>query len=142
MLDPHLPDIEVIRYIVLAGILTHALAVFRGLDILIRDKVIHDKGNLILVKHLITLELIHLLDRYRRGNIISKNQVQVRLDQISRMHFLKSCRMSEYFLSHCHSHRYGSSYVIAITDSIYCTRIHSFSQPPKECEKACGIAAG
>ena len=135
VLDSHLPYIKIVRYLMLPGILTYTLAVFRRLDILVRDKMIHDQGDLVLIKHLIAPELIHLSDCDRSGNIISQYQVQVRLDQISRMHLCKSCGVREYFLSHCHSHRYGSSNMIAITDSIYFTRIHPFSQPDK---KACG----
>ena len=108
MLDPHLSYIKVIRNIMFPGVLTHALAVFSRLDILIRDKMVHDQCDLIPVKHLVACELIHLLDRNRRCNVIPQHQVQIRLDQISRVHFLQSCSMREYFLSHCHSHKHCS----------------------------------
>ena len=104
--DSHLPHVEVIGDIVAAGKLSHALAVFCGFNILIRDKMVHYQGDLILVKHCLHCHFIHFMNRYRRSDIVSQDQIQVRFDQLSGFHMIQACMSGQDLLRHCHSHDY------------------------------------
>ena len=86
------------------GKLPDTLAVLCRLYILVRDKVIHDKRNFILVKYTVILQTIHLSDRNRRRNVIAKYKIELCLDQLSRVNLRKAGCLREYLLSHCHSH--------------------------------------
>ncbi len=65
MLDAHLSDIKEIRDLVLVGKIADALTVFCTLNILIRHEVVHDQGDLLLIKNAFCLKLIHFMDGYR-----------------------------------------------------------------------------
>ena len=71
------------------GKITAAFAVFRRFNILIRYKMIHDKGDLILIKNRLPVHLFHFVYGYWRGNIISQHQIQIRFDQLSRLYLRK-----------------------------------------------------
>ena len=104
MLDPHLSNIIVVADLMPDGKLPDTLAVLCRLYILVRDKVIHDKRNFILVKYTVILQTIHLSDRNRRRNVIAKYKIELCLDQLSRVNLRKAGCLREYLLSHCHSH--------------------------------------
>ncbi len=80
MFNSHLPYVKIVGNPVLACKIPAALTVFGGLDIFIRNKMVHNQGDFILIKYGLVIHLFHLVNRYRRGNIISKNQIQVRFN--------------------------------------------------------------
>ena len=102
--DPHLTHIKIIADPVLCGKFAHTFTVLRRFDVLIRDKVIHDKRDLILMKYAVHLHLFDLFDRDRRCDVVAEHQIQIRHDQLSGMHFaqMRMCRKD--LLGHCHSH--------------------------------------
>ena len=104
MLDPHLSNIKIIGNIMLTGKLTHAFAVFCRLDVFIRNKMIQNQCDLILMKNTIYFHFIHFMNCDRRCDIISEHQIQIRLDQLSRTDRVKSCVRRKNFLCHRHSH--------------------------------------
>ena len=91
MLDTHLSYLKIIRNIMRLGIFTDTLAVLRRLDIFIWCKVIRNKGNFIFIKYCLLVELFNLVNRYRTGNIVSKNEIKICHDKLSRLNRLQSC---------------------------------------------------
>ena len=75
MLDAHLSHIKIVGDLMLTGKIPAALAVLRGLDVLIGDKMIHDQRDLILVEHTLLIHLLHLVDRHRGRDIIAQHQI-------------------------------------------------------------------
>ena len=76
----------------------------RGFNILIRHKMIHNKSDFVLMEHAVHLHLIHLVDRYRRRDVIPEHQIKIRLDELSRGHLRQSGVRRQNFLRHSHPH--------------------------------------
>ena len=87
-----------------AGKFTDTFAVLRRLNVLIRHEMIQHERDLVLVKNAVHLHLIHLVNRHRRCDIISENQIQICLNQLSCFYRRQSCMSSQNFLCHCHTH--------------------------------------
>ena len=104
MLDAHLSHVEVIGYLLTTGEFTDAFAVLCGFDVFIRDKMIHNQGDFILMEYVLLIQLLHLADSYRCGDIISQNQIQIGLDELSRFYLGKAGVRRKDLLCHCHSH--------------------------------------
>ncbi len=104
MFDSHLSYIEIIGNFVFAGKITAAFTVFRGFNILIWNKVVHDQGNLIFMKDRIFIKFLHFLNGNRRCDIIPQYQIQFRFDQLACLYLGKPCMGCQYFLGHRHSH--------------------------------------
>ena len=104
MLDSHLSYVKIVGDIMTTGKFTTAFAVFRRLDILIRDKMIHNQRNFVMIEYRLVVHLLHLIDRYRRCDIISKNQIQICFDQLSCFYLCKTRVRCQDLLCHCHSH--------------------------------------
>ena len=73
MLNSHVSHIEIIGYLMAAGKLPAALAVLSRLYILVRDKMVHNQGNLILIKYGLSVHLLHLVNGNRRSDVISQH---------------------------------------------------------------------
>ena len=58
------------------GELPEALALFRGLDVLVGREVIGNQRYLVFVEHLILAEFGKLADGHRTGDVISEHQIQ------------------------------------------------------------------
>ena len=86
------------------GKFTDAFAVLRRLDVLIRHEMIQHKCDLVLVKNTVHLHLVHLMNRHRRCDIISENQIQICLNELSGTDRRKSGMRRENLLCHRHTH--------------------------------------
>ena len=104
MLDSHFAHFKVIGNLIAVSKFPHAFAVLCGFNILVGDKVIRHKGDFIFIKNAIHLHLFHFLNRNRTGNIISKHQIQIRLNQLARFYFFQACMGCQNLLCHCHTH--------------------------------------
>ena len=104
MLDSHLSYVKIVGDIMTTGKLSDTFAVFRRFNILIGNKVIRNKCDLVLIKNSLVVHLLHLIDRYRRCDIISKNQIQICFDQLSCFYLCKTRVRCQDLLCHCHSH--------------------------------------
>ena len=104
MLDPHFSHLEIVGDLVAVCKLSHAFAVLRRFNILVRDKMIGNEGDLILVKNAVHLHFFHFPDGYRACDIIAKHQIQIRLNELAGFHPVKPRMRRQYFLGHCHSH--------------------------------------
>ena len=104
MLDPHLSDIKVVLETLLMREVPAHLCALRTRDILIRNEVVHNQHDLLLIEHFLLIQLLHLADRHRRGDIITMDEVELRHDQLTCAHRLQSCMLRQNLLAHRHSH--------------------------------------
>ena len=104
MLNSHFSNFKIIGNFITPCKLSDTFAVFRRFDILIGNKVIRNKCDLVLIKNSLCIHLRHFLNGYRTGNIVSKHQIQICFNQLSGFYFLKSGMCCQNFLGHCHSH--------------------------------------
>ena len=65
---------------------------------------IQHERDLVLVKNAVHLHLIHLMNRHRRCNIISENQIQICLNELPCTDRRKSGMCRKNLLCHCHTH--------------------------------------
>ena len=87
-----------------AGKFTDTFAVLRRLNVLIRHEMIQHERDLVLVKNAVHLHLIHLVNRHRRCDIISENQIQICLNELPCTDRRKSGMRRKNLLCHCHTH--------------------------------------
>ena len=103
MLNSHLSHIKIVGDLMTTGKFTDTFAVFCGFDVFVRDKMIHNQGNFILMKYCPAYSaFVHLMDSHRCGDIISQNQIQIGFDELSRFHLgqvLRALRGSSVSLS-------------------------------------------
>ena len=86
MLDSTISYIINIRNPLCFRKLSAGLALGCCLNILVRGKMIHYNYYLFRIFHLCTLDFRELTDRYRGSQVISENQIQGYLNQISRLY--------------------------------------------------------
>ena len=102
--DTHLSHFKVIGNLISACKLSHAFAMLSGLDVLVGYKMVRHECDLILVKHSLRIEFLHLLNGNGACDIIAQNKIQICLDQLTGFHPFKSGCLSKNLLCHCHSH--------------------------------------
>ena len=104
MLNAHLANIKIIFESLLGGKIPAHLRAFGRSDILVRHKMVHDKHDLVLIKHHLLLHFFHFTDRDRRRNIISMHQVHLSHDELTCLHLIQSRMLCQNLLAHCHCH--------------------------------------
>ena len=97
-------NFEVVLDLLLFRELTHARALGRGLDVLVRREMVGHERNLRLVEDLLPPELRELADRNRRRDVIAQNEVELRHDELARVDFLHPGVSRQDFLGHRHCH--------------------------------------
>lgn len=65
VLNSHLANIKIICDFMLTCKFAYAFAMLCGLDILVWNKMIHDKRDLILIKYIFIFKFVHLMNGYR-----------------------------------------------------------------------------
>ena len=65
---------------------------------------IQHERDLVLVKNAVHLHLVHLVNRHRRCDIISENQIQICLNELPCTDRRKSGMRRKNLLCHCHTH--------------------------------------
>ena len=104
MLDAHVSHVKIVGDPVNIGKIPAAFAVFCRFYIFIGDKMIHDQGDLFLIKNSLVLHFLHFIDGHGRCDIISQHQIQPCLDQLACLYLWKPRMGGQDFLRHCHSH--------------------------------------
>ena len=104
VLDAHLPHIVVVVDVEAAGKAAALLALLRGFDILVGNKVIHDHGNSGFVEYLRKAGLFKFVDGDRRGDIVAQHHIQIGPDQLSGFYGIQARVSGQDFLRHCHTH--------------------------------------
>ncbi len=104
MLYTHLPHLKVIRDVIFLRELAHHLALLRSLYILIRRKMVGNDSDLILIVYRLFARFRELSYRYGRRDVVAQREVDIGLDELPRVHLVKPCFRSQYFLCHCHTH--------------------------------------
>ncbi len=111
MLDSHLSDLKIVGDLIAAGKFPHTFTMFRRLNIFIRHKMIGYKRNLVLMKYTVHVHFIKFMDCHRTCDIITEDQIQVRLNQLPRLHIVKACMCGKNLLRHRHSHMYNPAFL-------------------------------
>ena len=114
MLNAHLSNVVEMRNILLAAEITAHHALLCSLDVLVRSKVIHYHGHLLLVKNALLAHLVECLDGNRRGNIIAKHEIQIHQHELSSLDLVETGVCSEDLLCHGHTHVLQSFRVLKI----------------------------
>ena len=110
----------------------------RRLNILVGHEMIRHQSYLVLVKYALGRELVHLLDCHGAGDVIAQYQVQIRLDQLARIHLFKPCRSRQNLLRHCHSHIHNHSFpskISILDDNTIMDIVQTFFIVRKNCIK-------
>ena len=105
VLHAHLPHVEEVRDGKALGKFPGLGAQLRRLDILAGGGVVQNNGDLIPVEYLGQAGLLKLRDGHRGGDIVSEDQVQLPLDELSRLHGVQPGAAGQNFLRHGHSHK-------------------------------------
>ena len=105
VLDAHATDIKEVFDIVFPGKNARLLDLLRRLDVLIRREVIHHQCDARAVIHAGSAVFFKFVDRYRRGDIIAKTQVQFSLDQLTGHYRIQTGMRRQQLLRHGHSHK-------------------------------------
>src|SRR5699024_8301341 len=91
-----------------------------GLDVLVGYEVVQHDGDFVLVKYPVEAVLVELIDGDRGGDVVSQDNVQFGLDQLSGGDGIQSGVGRQNFLSHRHCHNFCSPlfpfHVIVSTD--------------------------
>ena len=109
VLHPHLAHVVEVVNVKPLGKGAALQALLGGLDVLVGGEVVHDQGDLALVKDPGEPLLVKLPDGHGRGDVVAQDNIKVRLDQLSRLDVLLAAVGSQDFLCHSHSHGYCAS---------------------------------
>ena len=108
MLDAHHADVHEILDVVLAGEGPGLLDQRRRLDVLVGGKMIHDHGDLGVVKHRGRAVFLEHIDGDGRGDVVAEHHIQLGVDQLTCLYLIQTRVCREDFLGHCHTHSYHS----------------------------------
>ena len=122
VLDAHafLSLFVVIFYILGSCKIAHPLTLFRGLYIFIRSKVVRDQNDFFRIEYFSKRVLFEYIDRRRRGDVVSEEQVKFRLDQVARGANLFARMLRKDLLCHCHAHIDYHPFDIALCIYVTC----------------------
>ena len=104
VLNAHAAHVEEVHNVVLACEIAALLALLGALDVFVRGEVVHNKGNLRAVEHLVHVGLLQLANSYRSGDVVGKREVDVRLDQLAGHYGIEPGVRRQNFLGHGHAH--------------------------------------
>lgn len=89
VLDAHATDLVVMRDALLTGEIAHLLGLLGAFDVLVRNVVIGNQGDLGGIEHLLHADLLEILNGDRRRDVVGKHQIEIALDQLPRLDFVK-----------------------------------------------------
>ncbi len=75
MFDPHFSYVKIIGDFMPCGKFSDTFTVLGRFNVLIRNKMIQHKCNLILIKYAVCLHLFHLVNGNRRSNVIAEYEI-------------------------------------------------------------------
>ena len=101
--DAHRPHVEEVLHSLVQGKCARALDLARRLDIFIGRKVVHDKGDLVLIFD-VSARLLHLFDGNGRGDVVSQGKIELRFDELPRRDIGQPRMCGKDLLRHCHPH--------------------------------------
>ena len=104
VLNAHAAHVEEVHNVVLACEIAALLALLGALDVLVRGEVVHNKGDLRAVEHLVHVGLLQLANSYRSGDVVGEREVDVRLDQLAGHYGIEPGVRRQNFLGHGHAH--------------------------------------
>ena len=102
VLDAHATDLVVMRDALLTGEIAHLLGLLGAFDVLVRNIMVGNQGDFSGVEDLLHADLLEILDGDRRRDVVGKHQVEIALDQLPRLDFVKPRMCGQDLLSHGH----------------------------------------
>ena len=78
--NAHAAHIEEVHNVVLACEIAALFALLGALDVFVRSEMVHNKGDLRAVEHLVHVGLLQLANSHRSGDVVGEREVDVRLD--------------------------------------------------------------
>ena len=104
MLDPHAAYVIKVIDVKAAGKRAALFALLGRFDILVRCKVVHDQRNPALVEDLVESGALKGVDGDGSGDVVGKNHVEIRADQLAGNDGVEACVCRQDFLCHCETH--------------------------------------
>ena len=104
VLNAHAAHIEEVHNVVLACEIAALFALLGALDVFVRGEVVHNKGDLRAVEHLVHVGLLQLANSHRSGDVVGEREVDVRLDQLTGHYGIEPGVRRQNFLGHGHAH--------------------------------------
>lgn len=89
VLDAHAADLVVMRDALLTGEIARLFGLLGAFDVLIRDVVVGNQGDLSGIENLLHADLLEILNGDRRRDVVGKHQIEIALDQLPRLDFVK-----------------------------------------------------
>ena len=84
--DAHSADVEEVFHAVLVRKAAHRLDLFRRLDVLVRGEVVHDHADFRRAFYAGKARLFKFFDCDGRGDVVAEHHVQLRIDELTRLH--------------------------------------------------------
>ena len=109
VLDAHAAHFVVVDDVLRAREFAHLLGQRRGLDILVRHKVIRNQRDLRGIKDLCCAHPIELVDGHGGGDVVAQHKVQLAHEQFARAAAVNARSTRKDFLCHGHAHSFNSS---------------------------------
>ncbi len=98
MFDTHFADVEEIFHALRFCERAATFALFRALDVLVRDEVIHNERDLAFVENLAAAVGFDLFYSHGRGDVVSENEIEFRRDELTRDYGFEPRVRRQYFL--------------------------------------------
>ena len=102
VLDAHAADLVVMRDALLTGEIAHLLGLLGAFDVLVRNVMIGNQGDLSGIENLLHADLLEILNGDRRRDVVGKHQIEIALDQLPRLDFVKPRMCGQDLLGHGH----------------------------------------
>ena len=109
--DAHLSHVVEVGDLLFAAEITAHFTLGSCLDVLVRSKVIHDHGHLILVENIVLVQFVELPDRNRGSDIVAQHTIQIDQDQLTGFNRIQTGVCGKDLLCHCHTHGVSSSFI-------------------------------
>ena len=118
MLDTHAADFVIVRDALLAGEFAHLLGLLGALDVLVGNVMVGHQGDLGRVEHLLDADLLEVLDRDGRRDVVGKHEVEIAFDQLPRLHFIEMRMSGQNLFRHGHGTCHVDSLFRAVEPSV------------------------
>ncbi len=103
--NAHFSGVIEVRDVEFIAEVTAGLGLDGGLDVLVRNKVVHYHDDLFLVENVVLAHFIEFADGDGRCNVVAEHPVQVHKDELARRDRVEPCVCRKDLLCHSHAHK-------------------------------------
>ena len=111
MFDTHLTNVIEVGNLLFAAEIAAHFTLCGSLDVLVRGKVIHDHGHLVLIENVVLVQLVEFPNCNGGSDVVAQYPIQIDQDQLTGFDRIQAGVCSKDLLCHCHTHRVSSSFV-------------------------------